>query len=195
MSIGLMDTWLSLIPVKVTEDFQIWRVFTYMFLHGRDLFHLLFNMFILWMFGPEIERVLGSKRFLKYYLFTGAGAGLCSLVTNPFDFILVVGASGAMYAIMLAFAIYFPNRKLLLFFIIPVKAKFLVIGLIIFELMLVHTGRPGRHRPYGPCGRSPVWLHFPQAENNGRRHKILYPPIEKLVVPAQVQSIRRDQER
>ncbi|MBN2431974.1 MAG: rhomboid family intramembrane serine protease [Acidobacteria bacterium] len=138
--LGYIDGWLALIPVKVTQDFQIWRLVTYMFLHGKGIFHILFNMFILWMFGPEVEQVLGPNRFLRYYFFTGIGAGLCSLLTNPFDFILVVGASGAIYGILLAFALYFPNRTLLLFFVIPVKAKYLVVGLVIFELLLSIQG-------------------------------------------------------
>ncbi len=138
-----MDLWLSLIPVVVIQGFQVWRLVTYMFIHG-PLIHILFNMFILWMFGPEIERVLGSSRFVKYYFFTGVGAGLCSLVVTPNSTALIMGASGVMYALLLAYAIYFPNRELLLFFILPIKAKYLVIGLVLFEVFLT-VGGPQDH--------------------------------------------------
>jgi membrane associated rhomboid family serine protease len=105
-----------------------------MFLHGPNPMHILFNMLILWMFGPEIERILGSRRFVCFYFFSGLGAGLCSLVISPHSPYPVMGASGAMYALMLAFAIYYPNRYLLLFFFIPIKAKYLVAGTILLEI-------------------------------------------------------------
>jgi len=138
--LGFMDSWLALIPVTVTKGFQVWRLITYMFLHAMNPVHILVNMFILWMFGPEVERVLGRNRFVRYYFFTGIGAGLCSLIVKPFDFILVIGASGAVCGILLAFAIYFPNRMLLLMFVIPIKAKYLVIGLFVLELFLSISG-------------------------------------------------------
>ncbi|HOT01987.1 MAG TPA: rhomboid family intramembrane serine protease [Acidobacteriota bacterium] len=135
-----LDLWMSLIPVTVTLGGQIWRLVTYMFLHGPQLLHIVFNMLILWMFGPEIEGILGRRRFVAFYLITGVGAGLCSLAVSPFSTAAIVGASGAMYAILLAYAMYFPDRYLLVFFVLPVKAKYLVVATIVLELMFSLSG-------------------------------------------------------
>lgn len=135
--------YLALIPKDVTQSFKLWQLFTYQFLHSYEsIFHVLFNMFALWMFGCEVERHLGSKDFLKYYLFTGIGAGLFLILFNWNSTTPVIGASGAIYGVLVAFAVLFPNRiiTLLLFFILPVslKAKHLVailIGISIFSGM------------------------------------------------------------
>jgi len=114
----------ALRPFEVTHHFGIWRLVTYMFLHGSFL-HIFFNMFTLWMFGCEVERALGSKYFLKYYFMTGIGAGLFHVLFNwgsPYN---VIGASGAIYGVLVAFAVLFPHRTitLLLFFVLPVRMK------------------------------------------------------------------------
>jgi len=134
----------GLVPAMLIHTFAIWQLVTYMFLHGGVL-HILINMFVLWMFGAELERYWGSKQFLKYYFICGIGAGLVQvLVTASFMpmhmTVPVVGASGAIYGLLIAFALLFPNREifLLLFFILPVrmKAKYLVMifaGLALFS--------------------------------------------------------------
>lgn len=136
---GWMDFYFSLIPAAVTGEFQLWRLATYMFLHGSP-FHFIFNMLVLWMFGPECERVLGRGRFLKYYAVTGVGAGLCQVgvaaLAPSMAGVPVMGASGAIYGLLLAYAVFFPDRLLLLFFVIPVKAKYLVWGVAGLELLL-----------------------------------------------------------
>ncbi|MFQ5706672.1 MAG: rhomboid family intramembrane serine protease [bacterium] len=118
-------------PKWVYSKLQIWQPFTYMFLHGQgNIWHLLFNMLVLWMFGCEVERALGTKEFWKYYIICGIGAGLFYLLLNLNSETPVVGASGAIYGVMIAFAILFPNRviTLLLFLILPIqiRAKYLV---------------------------------------------------------------------
>lgn len=123
--------WFGLHPAWVFSKFQIWPIFTYMFLHSQsDLFHLLFNMFVLWMFGCEVERTLGAREFIKYYLICGIGAGLVHMLIYFDSDIAVVGASGAIYGVMVAFAVLFPERviTLLLFLFLPfqIKAKYLV---------------------------------------------------------------------
>lgn len=124
--------WFGLIPAQVVGKFYLWQLVTYMFLHG-GFFHILFNMLALWFFGSEIERHWGSKEFVKYYFLTGVGAGIIHIL---FSFWLgspripVIGASGAVYGVLLAFGLMFPDRvvTLLLFFVLPVsiKAKYLV---------------------------------------------------------------------
>ncbi|MBN1561283.1 rhomboid family intramembrane serine protease [candidate division KSB1 bacterium] len=129
----------ALDPLAVVRDFTLWQLFTYMFLHGR-FFHLFFNMFILFMFGGEVERVLGAKHFLRYYIITGIGGGIFQLIANWNEPSAILGASAAIYGVLLAFAIFFPNRivTLLLFFILPVqlRAKTLVAIFIGISLIL-----------------------------------------------------------
>jgi membrane associated rhomboid family serine protease len=123
---------LGLTPAWVIERGWVWQPLTYMFVHG-GFFHLLFNMFVLWMFGGEIERLWGSPEFVRYYLLCGLGAAALSFV--GFYDRTVVGASGAVYGILIAFGMLFPNRYIFLWFLIPVKAKYLVGGLAAIEIL------------------------------------------------------------
>jgi membrane associated rhomboid family serine protease len=111
----------------VIYRFQIWQLVTYMFLHG-GFWHIFFNMFVFWMFGVELEREWGSKEFLKYYLICGIGAGLVNIILTSKDpgYIGTVGASGAIYGVMVAYALYYPDRQILIYFMIPVKVKYFV---------------------------------------------------------------------
>jgi membrane associated rhomboid family serine protease len=135
-------TWtLGLMPAAVLRDLHIWQLVSYMFLHA-GIAHILFNMLALWMFGAELERVWGTQYFLKYYFVTGVGAGALTVVFSllPFGFAaelreaIVIGASGAIYALLLAYALYFPNRPIYLYFIFPIQAKYfvLIIGALAF---------------------------------------------------------------
>ncbi|MFQ6677364.1 MAG: rhomboid family intramembrane serine protease [Fidelibacterota bacterium] len=113
---------------------MIWQPVTYMFMHG-GVFHVLINMFVLWMFGSEMESIWGKKEFLKYYFLTGIGSGLIWLLfnlTQPYS--ILIGASGAVYGILLAYGMMFPNRTVYLYFLFPVKVKWFVIflGVIAF---------------------------------------------------------------
>jgi membrane associated rhomboid family serine protease len=123
---------LGLTPAWVIERGWVWQPLTYMFVHG-GFFHLLFNMFVLWMFGGELERLWGSPEFVRYYLLCGLGAAALSFV--GFYDRTVVGASGAVYGILIAFGMLFPNRYIFLWFLIPVKAKYLVGGLAAIEIL------------------------------------------------------------
>lgn len=114
-----------------TGRFRIWQLFTYMFMHA-NWSHILFNMFALWMFGYVLENYWGSRRFLFYYLVCGVGAGICNLLVPGWG--LTVGASGAVYGILLAFGMMFPNERIYLYFIMPIKAKLFVIGYAAIEL-------------------------------------------------------------
>ncbi len=118
--------WLGLFPYNIVHSFFIWQFVTYMFLHG-DFLHILLNMFILWMFGCEVERRLGFSEFLTYYFICGIGGGLFHVIINPSSMTPVVGASGAIYGLLAAFAILFPNRRIMMFpFFISLKAKYWV---------------------------------------------------------------------
>ena len=113
-----------------------WQPFTYMFLHATPT-HLLFNMMTLYFLGPETERAMGSKHFLAMYLLSGLLGGLGWLWLSPQPYVPCVGASGAIYGILAAFATLFPRRELMLIFLpVPVKAWKFVIGLALVEFLL-----------------------------------------------------------
>jgi membrane associated rhomboid family serine protease len=114
-------------------NFMPWQFVSYMFLHG-GLAHLFFNLFALWMFGQSIENLWGTRRFVIYYFLTGIGAALIHILITGAS-VPMVGASGAVYGILLAFAMMFPNRPIFLIFLpIPIKAKYFVIFFGALEL-------------------------------------------------------------
>ncbi len=126
---NIIVKWFGLTPGTVFTKFQLWQFVTYMFVHG-GIWHLVMNMFFLWMFGGEVERTLGTREFVKYYVICGLGGALVHLIINFNSPVPVVGASGAIFGVMAAFGILFPERTitLLLFLVLPVqmKAKYLV---------------------------------------------------------------------
>lgn len=133
----------SLIPYQTFVKLQLWRLITYIFLHDPiSPFHLLFNMLTLWMFGFEIEKIWGAKRFTIFYLLSGIFSGLFSFI-NIFSlsmrFVSIIGASGAILALLTTYAIYYPEREVLLFFILPVKIKIVIIGYAIISIFGVIT--------------------------------------------------------
>lgn len=123
----------ALIPVDFFGG-RFWTLFTYMFLHG-GFSHILFNMLALWMFGSMLERVLGSREFLKYYLLTGLGGGLCYALFNMGSGVPTVGASGAIYGLLLAYAVLFPDNIIYIWFVIPIKARYFAIIFGIIEFL------------------------------------------------------------
>lgn len=131
----------GLIPAMVWKDSFFWQLVSYIFLHG-DLFHMLFNLLALFMFGCELERVWGSPFFLKYFFVTGIGAGVCTVCLTPSLTIPTIGASGAVFGILLAYALHFPNRIVYFNFLFPIKIKYLVLiyGILTFWFSLSGTG-------------------------------------------------------
>src|SRR5215467_1810427 len=130
--------WFGLVPAGVFPLFRIWQPFTYLFLHDiSSIWHILLNMFTLWMFGREIEMVWGRNRFLRYYFLTGVGAGVLNVVvktipafwTHQYSIVPTIGASGAIFGILIACAVLFPDRRAYVFPIpIPIKMKWIVAG-------------------------------------------------------------------
>ncbi len=124
----LSEVFGALKPSWVLQKGQIWRLVTYMFLHDSMLpWHLLFNMLALWMFGVELEHKWGTRRFVLFYFIGGIGSGLVSLLLIMVNDTLIIGASGAVLAILTAYAYYFPDRRILLFFLFPVPVRVAVI--------------------------------------------------------------------
>jgi len=126
----------ALVPRQVLVNGYIWQLVTYLFLHG-GLAHILFNMFTLWMFGVELERDWGTARFLRYYFLCGVGAGLCVIGANLLAgdlYTRTLGSSGAIYGLLLAYGVLYPERTVLFSFLFPIRAKYfvLIIGAIAF---------------------------------------------------------------
>lgn len=169
----------ALRPAFVIHKLFIWQIASYMFLHG-GVWHLVFNMLALWMFGADLEATWGTRRFLNFYFFCGMGAGLCAivlnyLVSNPM--IATIGASGAIFGILLAWAVLWPDR-VILFIVFPMKVKYFVmifgaieflnafnvnsgvssfahLGGMLFGYIFLKTMMPGRRRyskPLDPVG-------------------------------------------
>jgi membrane associated rhomboid family serine protease len=137
--------WFGLVPAGVIPLLRIWQPFTYLFLHDiTDIWHIVLNMFTLWMFGREVELVWGRNRFLRYYFLTGVGAGLLNVVvkTVPMlwghenSYIPTIGASGAIFGILIACAILFPDRRAYIIPIpIPIKMKWIVAGMAVITFL------------------------------------------------------------
>ena len=136
-------------PIFVVRDFWVWQLATYMFLHG-GAFHIIFNMLALWMFGTDLERRWGARDFLRFYMVTGVGAGVLTVLFSLLPFgpaqqlfrANVIGASGAIYGVLLAYALYFPDRPIYMYFVFPIPAKVFVaiIGAIAFLSSLGDSG-------------------------------------------------------
>ena len=205
------------------SDFRAYQLVTYMFMHG-NFGHLFFNMFALWMFGNTLENIWGSKRFLLFYMVCGIGAGLCqelvqyiqyttSLVqydtvnfgnghvvpmASYLNMMTTVGASGAVYGLLLAFGMMFPNSMIYFYFLIPIKAKWFVIGYAVIELIMglggadnvAHFAHLGgmlfglllilywKKNPAGPNKNFKKWKEVFQSWK--RKSRMKYTPFEEV---------------
>ncbi|MBM3745779.1 MAG: rhomboid family intramembrane serine protease [Acidobacteria bacterium] len=126
----------GLVPHQALFSGYLWQPVTYLFLHG-GFWHILINMLTLWMFGMDLERDWGTRRFLEYFFLCGVGAGVCVIVASALFGgmgIRTIGASGAVYGLLLAFGLLYPNRVVLFSFLFPIKAKYfvMIIGAIAF---------------------------------------------------------------
>jgi membrane associated rhomboid family serine protease len=144
----LMNKWFALNPLGGADNygiayhFQIWQLITYQFMHGGFM-HIFLNMLALWMFGMEVENLWGSKKFLIFYLTCGVVAGISQLVFPVlFNETLAptIGASGAIFGVLVAFGMLFPDRFIYIYFLIPVKAKYFVIFYIVIEFFSLPSG-------------------------------------------------------
>lgn len=127
---------LGLVPADVLGKGYVWQLVTYLFLHG-DAFHILFNMLFLWMLGSELERHWGGAAFLKYYFITGCGAGLVSVLVQPGLMRPTIGASGAIFGLIVGFGLAFPEREILFLFLIRMKAKYFALVAVALEVLML----------------------------------------------------------
>ncbi|MCG2725489.1 MAG: rhomboid family intramembrane serine protease [Elusimicrobia bacterium] len=125
----------GLIPFKVIDSFWVWQIVTYIFLHG-GFWHFFFNILMLWIFGRIVESALGTKEFLYYFFMCGIGAGIISILFSFGSARPIIGASGAIYGLMAAFAVLYPRQIVYLYFLLPVKAWQMVAILAIMELAM-----------------------------------------------------------
>ncbi len=153
VSLALQDTvfsWLGLIPYTVVHDYRIWQPVTYIFVHA-GVMHLAFNLLAIWMFGVELERLWGTRAFTKFFFVCGIVAGLATLAVAllPIDAAwrertylgVTVGASGAIYGILYAWARAFPYRTVLMFLIFPMQARWFVAVIIGIDFLIAAQTR------------------------------------------------------
>ncbi len=141
--------WFALYPAKVLYDFFLWQPFTYMFLHTYQVTHILFNMLMLWFLGTELENRWGKKFFVSYYVLTGAGAAFFYCLGTWIYFLIkpgtnslvipVMGASGAIFGLLLAYGILFGERVIYAMGVFPIKAKFFVMIMGLVEVASLLT--------------------------------------------------------
>lgn len=165
---GVLTLYLALWPLGT--HFLPWQVFTYMFLHG-GFAHLFFNMLALWMFGMELENTWGSRKFLTYYLLCGLGAAVANMLVAPLvgQLAPTVGASGAVFGVLVAFGMLFPDRPIYIYFLLPVRAKYFVAVYMAMELF------------YGVTGTSDGVAHF--AHLGGAAVGLVYVLIDRGMIP------------
>jgi len=161
--------WLALDPVLTVHNWELWRLGTYLFVHDLNppYFHILINMLLLWMFGTPLVEAMGERKFWWFYLTTGIFSGLCSLLfytvtNNPTT---VIGASGAIFGLMFAFAKFFPTQQFLIFFLFPVQARYAVLIFGAVELISITSNDRIAHMAH-LGGALYAWLYF-SFENRG----------------------------
>lgn len=171
-------SWFALAPTMVAQG-AVWQLGTYLFLHG-GVWHLLMNLLALFMFGTAVEARMGTRAFAGLYFTSGVGAGLVSLAAGWGQPVSVVGASGAIFGVLIAFAVFFPYRPvtLLLFFVLPVtlQARWLVAGYAWIEAMyLLSSGGLGHLAHLSGLAFGWAWLKAPgwvaAARDAGRRRR------------------------
>lgn len=182
---------LGLVPWKVLHEAAVYQFATYLFLHG-GVFHLFFNMLMLWMFGRELEEHWGRAYFLRFYFLTGIGAGITSFLVSPNSHSVTIGASGAIMALLVAFALQNPDREVYLWFLFPIKIKYLVMFLIAFDLLAAVGSRPDGVARFAHLGGALVGFLYLKMDwrlaNLGRR-------LRNYRYERRVKKVRQNTER
>lgn len=138
-----LHTLFGLWAAGAIRSLYVWQVVTYLFLHG-SIGHLLFNMLALWFFGAPLERDWGTRRFLKYYFLCGIAAGVCVLLADLLvRDVMTIGASGAIFGVLVAFGVLYPDQTVLMYFLFPLKAKYMVMICAGIELLMIFSPQNG----------------------------------------------------
>lgn len=183
--------YLTLVPARVVHGFAIWQLVSYIFLHGGIL-HIILNMLMLWMFGAELERIWGSKRFIIFYLAAGVFAGVISVISYYEQNTPIVGASGSIYALLVAYGFMYPNRELLFFGIFPMKTKYFImlICVITFYVALGEGGGNVAHFAHiGGIAFGLIYMKFGQWVTIFGRYKEIRKKAERDKLKARFKVI------
>ncbi len=173
-----INYYLAFNPSLGTAITQPWRFVTYMFLHGGG-FHLLFNMLWLWWMGRSVEEAVGPRTFAVLYFGAGIGGALFQIIFSALlGANLVIGASGAVYGIMVAFAYMYPRAPIMLIFLPPIEARFVVAGLILFSVLFLGAGDGVAHMVH--LGGAGVGYLLIKAHYGGHDLSKYVRPIERL---------------
>lgn len=155
--------WLALDPVRTIQGLELWRLVTYLFVHDLNppFLHILINMLMLWMFGTPLAETMGERKFWWFYLATGIFSGLCTLAFYSItgNNTIVIGASGALFGLMFAFAKFFPTQQFLILFLFPVQARYAVIIFGVVELLSILSNDRIAHITH-LGGAVFAWLYF-----------------------------------
>ena len=187
----------ALNPALVIQRGFIWQFFTYMFLHSFDPFHILLNMLCLYFFGTDIEAAVGRKKFLHLYFLSGVIGGLAQFLFNIKDNTPIVGASGAVMGVLVAFAVLYPNRRILFFFF-PIRARTAVYILIFINI--IYSLTPGRIAAFAHFGGMLTGYLYIKHYLRGPRYQVydfegkpgIFARIKKALRPKKKPSLRRD---
>lgn len=158
-----VNRWLALDPSRIMEGWEVWRLGSYLFVHDlkTPFLHILINMLILWMFGTPLVDTMGERKFWWFYICTGVFSGICTLIF--YSFIdrptIVIGASGALFGLMVAFAKFFPTQQFLILFLFPVQARYAVLIFGAIELLSITSNGEIAHITH-LGGALFAWLYF-----------------------------------
>ncbi|GHV45614.1 glpG protein [Spirochaetia bacterium] len=159
----MVTTYFAMIPAAVIARGWVWTFVTYMFVHG-GFSHIFFNMFALFIFGAQVERQMGSKEFLLFYFLTGVLAGLFSFIVYYLTgayWVRLLGASGAIFAVQLAYAVFFPDSIIYIWGILPLRAPVMVLGFTALEVFFSVTGLSNTVAHFTHlAGFGFAWLYF-----------------------------------
>ena len=173
-----VTVWLELVPRFLL--YRPWTIITYMFLHDpRDIWHILFNMYSLFLFGPRVEERLGSRNFIWLYLLSGIGGGLLSFIQPDVG---VIGASGAIMGVIVAYAVYWPREQLLFWGIIPVQMWMLAAAYILFDLVGFGGANIAHFAHLGGFATGFLYLKILEARSPGRAWRKKVAPQRSPVV-------------
>ena len=177
----------ALIPLAI--PFRPWTLVTYMFLHGSFM-HILFNMLMLFFFGPRLEERLGSRTFIWFYLACGVGGAVLSFAT-PFS--MVVGASGAIFGVVVGFARYWPREEIYIWGVLPVQARVLAIFMVVSSLVASFAGaRDGIAHFAHLGGLVAGWIYLRVWERRRQRRVVKRPPRPRMVsIVVDVEALER----
>lgn len=174
-----LNFYFGLVPFNFTSRFWLWQAFTYIFIHA-DFWHFLFNAFMLWMLGRTIEPELGSRKFLAYFLACGAAAALLTVAFNPGSPRPVIGASGAVYGLLGAFAFLYPEAQVSLYFLFPMSARSMAILLGAVEFVMTFTQPGSKISSVTHLGGLAAGLFWLWAERRWRQRPVYEAPDPAL---------------